>query len=58
MVLKQQEEITIYGIAIPADMRGKLENATNGIEALQNANYPEIKLFQISRVMSNQPEEE
>ncbi|OGS69598.1 MAG: hypothetical protein A3F91_02615 [Flavobacteria bacterium RIFCSPLOWO2_12_FULL_35_11] len=41
-----------------SNMGWKLENATNGIEVLQNANYPEIKLFQISRVMSNQPEQE
>ena len=39
-----------------SNMGWRLENATNGIEELQNADYPEIKLFQVSRVMSNQPE--
>jgi sialate O-acetylesterase len=39
-----------------SNMGWRLENATNGLEELQNANFPEIKLFQVSRVMSNQPE--
>lgn len=41
-----------------SNMGWKLENATNGIEELQNANYNEIKLFQVSREMSNKPEED
>ena len=41
-----------------SNMGWKLENATNGIEELQNADYTQIKLFQVSRVMSNKPEED
>ncbi|HCE53474.1 MAG TPA: 9-O-acetylesterase [Lutibacter sp.] len=41
-----------------SNMGWKLENATNGIEELQNADYTQIKLFQVSREMSNKPEED
>jgi len=39
-----------------SNMGWRLENSVNGAEELKNANYPEIKLLQVYRSMSNKHE--